>query len=390
MIEVLHVITSLEIGGAQRMLCALVERGDRARFAPRVVSLVAGGALEADLVALGVPVTSLGMRPGVPDPRALARLARLVGQRPAGAPPLVVQSWLYHADLLATAALRLAGAARRGVALAWNLRCTLDARGHGGLAARAAPRLCAWASRRPDVIVTNSEAGRLSHEAIGYRPRAWRWIPNGFDLERLRPDPAAGASLRAELGLGPEHVLVGMLARWHPMKEHALVLEAAAALAEELPEARFVLAGSGVERGAPAFERAFARAGAPAGVLALGARRDVPRLAAGLDLVVSASSTLEGFPNALGEALACGTPCLATDVGDSARLVGEAGRVVPAGDVAAWRAALVALVRAGPGERARLGALGRAHVRAHYALEAVVARYEEMWSELVEAAACAA
>jgi glycosyltransferase involved in cell wall biosynthesis len=152
---------------------------------------------------------------------------------------------------------------------------------------------------------------------------------------------------------------------------------------------RFVLAGSGVERGAPEFERAFARAGSPGNVIALGARRDVPYLAAGLDVVASASSTLEGFPNALGEALASGTPCLATDVGDSARLVGEAGAVVPPGDARAWREALTALVRAGDAERRALGARGRERVRERYELGRVVAQYEELWSELAGAVPCA-
>lgn len=387
MIRVLHVITSLEVGGAQRMLVKLCERIDRARFACEVVSLLPvpqdgpSGGPAGDLAALGVAVESLGMRAGLPDPRAVRRLARRLAARP----PDVVQSWLYHADLVATAALRR----RPELPLAWNLRCTYAPGGGGSLAARVAPRLCAWASRRPRVIVTNSLAGRRSHEALGYRPRAWRLIPNGFDLQRLRPDAEAGRRLRRELALEEGHVLIGMLARFHPMKEHSLVLSIAAELARELPEARFVLAGTGVERGSAPFERAFAAAGSPTNVVALGERRDVPALAAGFDVLLSASSRLEGFPNALGEALACGTPCVATDVGDCARVLGEGGTLVPVGDRAALTRALTTLVRAGAEARRAIGARGREHVREHFELGRVARAYEELYGELTGVVACA-
>ena len=384
MIRLLHVITSLEVGGAQRMLVKLCERIDRERFATRVVSLLDGGRLRPELEALGVEVHSLGMRAGAPDPRAMRRLRGMLRREPAD----VVQSWLYHADLVATAALR---GLRPAPVLAWNLRCTAAPAGSGrSLAARFAPRLCAWSSKRPAVIVTNSSAGRISHEAIGYRPRAWRLIPNGFDLERYRPDPQAGAALRAELGLEPGHVLIGMLARWHPMKQHPMILDAAARLAESVPRARFVLAGTDVHLDAPDFAAAHARAGSPANVIALGERHDVPRLAAGFDLLVSASDVLEGFPNALGEALASGTPCVTTDVGDSAAVVGDAGLVVPPGDGPSLVRALSELCSRTAEERRALGARGRERMREAYELGAVVRQYEELYQELVEAASCAA
>lgn len=399
MIRLLHVITSLEVGGAQRMLVKLCERMDRSRFEPAVVSLLDGGALREDLTRSGVAVESLGMRSGWPDPRAIRRLARVLERRQ----PQVVQSWLYHADLVATAALRSVRRASKSAApsgsgtieatpaprLAWNLRCTHAPGSASSLVGRMAPRLCAWASRSPEVIVTNSQAGRETHEAIGYRPRSWRFIPNGFDLDVLHPDPDAGSRLRSELGLQTGHVLIGMLARWHPMKEHTLVLQLAGELAGEHPALRFVLAGAGVEPGEQGFDKSFADAGSPGNVIALGMRRDVPDLCAGFDLLLSASSSYEGFPNVLGEALACGTPCVTTDVGDSAAVVGEAGRVVRLGDREALGRAIVELACMQDEERRALGALGRERMREQFELGDVVQSYEALYRELAEATPCA-
>jgi len=244
-------------------------------------------------------------------------------------------------------------------------------------------------SDAPRVVVSNSLAGRRSHEAIGYRPRAWSVIPNGFDLERLRPDPAARRELREELGLGDRDLLGGMVARWHPMKNHALLLRVAARLEPILPRLHLLLAGAGVEPANPAFRAAAEAAGDPARIHALGERRDVPRLMAGLDFLVSVSTSGEGFPNVLGEALACGVPCITTPVGDSAEIVGDAGAVVAPGDPEDATAAIVRLASLSTDERRELGARGRARVEEHYGLDGIVERYEELFRGLASETPCA-
>jgi len=375
-VRVLHLITSLETGGAQAMLARLLEAGGGAGRAggveAEVVALMPGGGLRARVEATGTPVHDLGLRRPVPDPRPVLALSRTLRARP----PDVLQTWLYHADLLGTAAADLAGHAR----VAWNLRCSY---GHASprLSSRLAPHACALLSDRPQAIVVNSVAGRDSHAAIGYRPRRWEVIPNGFDLERWRPDTRARATVRRELGLEDGAPLVGMVARPHLVKDHPAALRATHALAAAHPGLTLALVGHGLGPDDDEGRALLAAHPGPARVVLAGERSDVPRWMAAFDVLLSAS-TFEGFPNVLGEALCCGTPCVATDAGDSRLLVGDARRVVDPGDPAALARALDEVLSLSPDEREALGRRGRERMRAEYGLSEVVARYRALWEEL--------
>ncbi len=374
-IETVHVITSLEVGGAQRMLLKLLKHSDRERFPARVVSLIDGGALKAPIEALGVQVRGLGMRPGRIRLGAARELAGdLRRQRPG-----LVQTWLYHADLLGTLAARFAGR----IPLIWNVRCTFAA-GAGGWAARLAPRLCARLSRAPQVIVTNSRAGQRSHEAIGYRSRDWELIPNGFDLEEFRPDPARRAELRARWGLPAEAFVLGHVARWHPMKNHRTLFALADRMRASHPELHHVYVGSGVDASEPAVAEALAQNGATDRMQLLGESSDVASVLPAFDALISPSTYYEGFPNVLGEAMACGLPCVTTNVGDSAEVVGDTGRVVASAGLDDLQGALEQLLALEPVDREELGARARARVAERYGIERVVRRYEELYARVGE------
>jgi len=176
-------------------------------------------------------------------------------------------------------------------------------------------------------------------------------------------------------------VVFGHVARFDPMKDHAGLLRAAAALVAARPQARLVLIGQGVDGANPALARAVAEYGLAGHAHLLGPRPDVAAWTAGFDVAVS-SSVSEGFPNVVGEAMACGVPCLVTDVGDSALVVGDAGRVVPPADAAALAAAAAALVDLGEDGRRRLGAAARARVAAEFGLPVVIGRYEAFYRDL--------
>jgi glycosyltransferase involved in cell wall biosynthesis len=351
--QVLHVITGLAMGGAERMLVRLLAAMDRSRFRPRVVSLTDHGALGPEIAALGVPVDALGMRRGVPDPRGLLRLRGIVRETS----PDLVQSWLYHADLIAS----LAGAPL----LAWNLRCSDMDFARYGASTRWTVRALARLSGRPDAVLCNAEAGRRLHESLGYRPRRWEVVPNGFDLARFRPDPQAGQRLRGMLGLPDQAVVIGHVARFDPMKDHATAFAAL----ERVPEAHLVCVGRGVP-------------GASARVHALGERADVEALMAGFDMATLSSAFGEGFPNVLGEAMACGVPCVATNVGDAAAIVGDTGLIVPPRDAAALAAGWQRMIDLGAEGRARLGGAARARVEANWSIAAIARRYESIYASL--------
>jgi glycosyltransferase involved in cell wall biosynthesis len=371
MITVVHLITGLETGGAERMLARLVARADAGCCRSVVVSLADAGPAAAPIVEAGIECIGLGMNRAAPDPRGLFRLVRLLRQ----ARPDIVQTWLYHADLMGLIAARLAPAP----ALLWNLRCS-DARLRPLPAALR--RLLARLSAIPDAVLVNSQAGRRFHEGTGYRPRRWEYVPNGFDTAELAPDIAARARLRAELGLPDAAVAIGLPARFHPMKDHATFMAAAKMLAGIHPEVRFVLAGAGTEAANPAFARLLAASGVAERVLALGERRDMRAFYAALDIATLCSAWGEGFPNVLGEAMACGVPCVATDIGDAADLLRDTGLVVAPRDPAALAAAWRSLIMDGAEPRRARGLAARARIRRDYELDAVVGRYLALYEEL--------
>src|SRR5690606_26895230 len=186
-----------------------------------------------------------------------------------------------------------------------------------------------------------------------------------------------------ELGLRETDRLVGLIARWHPQKDHAGFLRAAAALAGRQPTAHFVLAGGQCDTGNPELLRLVAATGLADRVQLRGQRSDIPRLTAALDIATLASSFGEAFPSVLGEAMACAVPCVTTDVGDSADIVGDTGRVVPPGDPAALAAAWEELLALSPAELAELGERGRQRAHREFELGAVASRYEAVFREMV-------
>jgi glycosyltransferase involved in cell wall biosynthesis len=325
---------------------------------------------------LGVRVETLRMQRGLPSPGAIVSLVKhLRAFRPD-----LIQTWMYHADLLGALARPLVGARPR---LVWNIRQSdLDPR-HTGRGTRLVARLNGLVSYlAPDRIICCSQRAREVHRALGYRDRCLTVIPNGFDLERFRPDDAARAQLRTELGVPAAAPLLGLVARFDPQKDLPTFLQAAALVRAARPESRFLLSGTGMERGNPVLGGWIAAAGLNDAIHLLGPRTDTPRVFAALDLLVSSSAYGEGFPNVVGEAMACGVPCAVTDVGDSGLIVGATGGVVPPRDPAALAAACLRLLAEPPEDRERRGAAARERIAANYSLARIAERYAELYQSL--------
>lgn len=366
MTSILHLITGLETGGAEHMLVRLVTRlvGHRSI----VVSMTGPGTLGPALAGSGIELLSLGMRRGWPDPRGLAQLVRILHQ----VQPDIMQTWLYHADLAGIFAFVIAHVPCQ---LFWNIQCT-DMTGLSALR-----RLLVWASRVPDLVVVNSLAGQRFHEALGYRPKRWVYIPNGCDTTEFRFDTETRRLLRDEWGIVDNSIAIGLPARYHLMKDHANFLAAAALLAERRPEAVFVLAGSGTDCANKALTDEIARHGLDDRVRLLGDRRDMTRVYSALDIATLSSAYGEGCPNVLIEAMACGLPCVATDCGDAADVLGPQGLIVPRREPAALAAAWDRLVAIGPDRRREFGQ--QAHRRAVelYDLSIIAARYDVLYQD---------
>ena len=373
--RIVFIITGLATGGAETMLFKLLERLDRQRFSPHVISLTTLGEIGPRIAALGIPVEAMDMKPGLPSPLGFLRLMRMIRR----VKPDVVHTWLYHADLLGGLAARLAGVS----AIGWCIRNSNLDKDKTRFSTRAVVRLCASISTWvPSQILSCSEEARQVHVALGYAAEKMRVVPNGFDLARFKPDGDARSAVRAKLGIADSTPLVGLIGRFDPQKNHAGFFEATGRLYRHMPHVHFVLAGQGIEQNNAALMQSINKAGVLANTHLLGLRNDMSYLMAAFDVLAS-SSYGEAFPNVLGEAMACGVPCAVTDVGDSAYIVGDTGRVVASGDMRGLSAALEELLALPPPEKAALGERARARVAAHFEIGRVVQQYENFYESLL-------
>jgi len=374
MIKVMHIITTLGPAGAETMLSRIAAGMDGTRFENEVVSLTGILDLAERMQEIGVRVRTLGMKTSLPNPLLVMRLAQWIRE----SKPDVIHTWMYHANLIGALAARLAA----NVPVVWGIHhSTLDPR-VDKRRTMLVNRACALLSRRFAArIVCCSEASLRTHKELSYAAEKLEVIPNGFDLKQLKPDPAARASIREELGLPEDQVLIGLAARFHPHKDHRNFVEAAARLHKRMPEVQYLLCGMDITWQNSQLVGWIDAAGIRECCHLLGHREDMSRIFAGIDIATS-SSRSEAFPIAIGEAMACETPCVVTNVGDSALMVGETGTVVTPGDPHALAEAWRKLIEAGPAVRRRLGWAARQRVQQHFALPAIVERYQTIYASL--------
>ncbi len=329
MIRVFILIRSLEIGGAERQLVEIVRGLDKREFDVTVATFYDGGAFAPEMRAIeGVRLISLHKRSRWDVFSFLARLWRAVRD----CRPDIVFGNMSPANELAW----LTGRSVRA-RVVWALRASyLDFSRYDWLVA-SLYRLGALLSGRADLIIANSNAGRRYHEENGYRPERMVVIHNGIDTATYSPDPDAGARVRVEWKVARGERLIGIVARLDPMKDHATFLRAAAILSASRPEARFVCVGGGPDAYARRLRELAAHLAVE--VVWAGAREDMRAVYNAMD-AGCCSSYGEGFPNAVAEAMSCGVPCVATDVGDLALLVGATGVIVPPFDPAALAAGM--------------------------------------------------
>ncbi len=373
------VTTGLGVGGAEAMLFRVVTRLDRTQFSPMIVSVMDDGEYGAAFRDAGVPVTSIGFVNRVPTPQRLVRLVRTLQRQK----PDAIMGWMYHGNLAASLG-RSWAAPHAG--LAWNIRHSVYNLADEGVVTRNLIRLGARLSHRVDATVYTSDVSRRLHVDLGYDAHTAVVVGNGIDPP-APISPADRAAVRAELGFGPSDIVVGRVARYHPMKDFPNFLEAAARAAEANPAVRILLVGRNTGAANPDLAALLAAPALAGRVVELGERRDVPRLLGALDVLVSSSAWGEGFPNIVLEAAVAGVPCVVTDVGASGEIAGAGGRVVPARDRAALAAALIEVTGLDPAGRAALGASAREHAVARFSLDSVVETYADLLERLSRPAA---
>lgn len=371
--HVLHVISGLAVGGAEMALYRLILEFRGSEYTHTVVALTPEGGMCARFTEAGIRLIVLDVRRSPVS--HLLRLYRLVRTLR----PDIVQTWLYHADLFGGLAARLAG--NRNVI--WGVRTTDVDRG----CARATGfvrQLCASLSRWvPHTIICVAEAARRSHSLIGYDVARMVVVGNGFDLSTLTASQCQRIQLRVQCGFDADDIVLGILGRFNLDKDHANFVKAAGQLARQYARLRFLMVGKDLDSNNSDLMQWIGETGYPGRFVLLGERVDVPVCLSAMDIFCLSSRT-EAFPNVVGEAMAMGLPCVATNVGDVAVLMADTGVLVPQGNPDALACGVASLIGLGRDYCLKMGQRAKARIHATFTMACARKRFEVIYEDVLK------
>jgi len=374
-IRITHIITGLSVGGAEKVLLRLLRNMDRNGFENNVISLTDLGPLAKPLIEAGIHVTAMNFLKGSANLGPIANLASELRSRK----PDLVQTWMYHADLIGSMASRLSTRAP----VLWNLRqSTLD-EFHSKKSTITTAVACArLSSTLPNTIVCGSEAARLVHTDLGYDATKMVLIHNGFDTELFKPSLEQRTAFRVQHNIPEEAVLIGNSSRYDPQKDHRTFLQAAARVVETTSNTQFVLCGDNITPENQELMSLIKDLDLTKYVHVLGPLPDISSFYSAIDILALSSAYGEGAPNVLGEAMSCEVPCVATDVGDSAYIIGDTGLTVPPNNPEAFANALLTLSRISKIKRVQKGQSARLRIQTEFPLQTMVQRYEDLYKRV--------
>ncbi|UWR01245.1 glycosyltransferase (plasmid) [Rhodobacteraceae bacterium S2214] len=369
MTTILHIITGLGVGGAERALYTLLAGGLQGRYCNIVVSLTDEGHYGQKLRKIGVPVYCLGLKRGRFSLTALSELRSIVIKEH----PLLIQGWMYHGNIAATL-VHLLG--KNHGALSWNIRTSLDSMVDMSRSTRFIIALGRLLSNRPNAIIFNSVRSSQQHVTKGYCKSGVTVIPNGFDTSIWAPSSIDREAMRSQLGYDQKDFILGYVGRNNVMKDPENLFEALKIVLLMDTIIKIVIVGNELEAAAPQEIRESIQ------VQFLGKRSDVPKLMCMFD-VLCLSSRVEGFPNVIGEAMATGVPCVSTNVGDVANILGQQGWLVPVRNPQALAAAIFEARSKSQSELRESGRKSRDSVKANYSHTAIIERYIDLYSMII-------
>lgn len=374
--KIIHIITGLSVGGAEQALYNLLKGGLAERFDNCVISLRDKGPMGLKISLLGVPVIALNMHAKKFPLAGLVKLIRIIREFS----PDLIQGWMYHGNLIGSFSRFVAPGKP---ALVWNVRHSLSDLSQEKIATQQAIRINRWFSFGADVILYNSHRSREQHEVFGFSKVGAKVIPNGIDTNIFSFSSKDRKHIRSNLGIPENACVVGHMARLHPMKDHAIFIQAAKSLSYRYQNLYFLLSGRGVS-----FDNIMLSQLLSSQVrhrfYFLGERNDVHKLMSAIDIFCLSSAWGEGFPNVLGEAMATSIPCVATDIGDSSLVVNKTGIIVPPCDVNALEEGIESLLIMSSEDRISLGGSALERIKINYKLSKIVEKYTSLYNELAK------
>ena len=397
--KTLHIITTLGMGGTERVLYRLIQHDIKAKtsnITHVVISLTDDGVYGERLRDLGVPVHCMGMSRGIGKLPAITPLLNFISKTLLGIVPCyrlikkikpdVVQTWMYHSNLLGGELARLAGVP----AIVWGIRIS-----YNNSSERLIP---SWMHRygttrsyhTPTFIVGCGPKSSQSHIDLGYAPEPWVTIPNGIPLDTLIPKLTTRQATRKLLNIDKDTMALGLVGRFDDQKNHQGLCHTLGLLqsswAKDKPLFHCYLVGTGCTPDNQTLKNWISTAGIQEQVTLLGERNDVPEIMNALDLNLLISH-YEGFPNVLAEGMASGTPCVTTDVGDAAYIVGDTGWIVPPGDMEGFRDAILSAYQEwqeSPAKWAERQAQCRQRIVDNFSIEKMVDSYHRVWQSAID------
>lgn len=370
----MHIIGDLHAGGAETMLVRLLSGMDTERLETVVITMRDGGSLQTKIESLGIPVCCIRLSGLSTMLTGLWRLrAFLIKYQPQ-----IIQGWMYHGSLMASVAGLLT---LNNTPVLWNIRHSLHDVSKKKILTSIIIRVGAWMSFMPMKIIYNSIVSSSQHHAIGYSRQKTIHLPNGFNTSQFQPSTKARCTLRHQLKLDDDVPIIGLVARYHPIKDFHNFVEAAASLSKTYHGVHFVLVGRGVDAQNRELVQQISHHHLDDRFHLLGEVTDTAEITAGFDIATSCSRG-EAFSNTIGEAMACGIPCVVTNVGDSALIVADTGVVVPPRDAVKLAIGWESILKLDLHARRKLGAKARERILEKYSLADIVKQYEELYAEL--------
>ena len=374
-LRVLHLITNLNVGGAQSMLVKLLRRMESRSVTSGVVSLQDLGPMSAAINQLRLPTESLDMRSLRSLPSTVCRMGRIISDWQ----PDVVQTWMYHSNWVGALSAKLS---RQPTPVVWNIRMNPPLPGVDKRSTHWVAGHCGKHMRRlAHQCVLNSKVSARGHVELGYPADRLTVIPNGFDTDTIDASPTLRNQWRDQWQVGDGELIIGTVGRFHPHKDYRTFVGAAKRIHDELSSVRFVMCGEGLSADNDELIGWIREANLEDRFILLGRQTDVAGVYSAVDLAVS-SSILEGFPNSVGEAMACRVPCAVTNAGGTAELVGNTARIVSCRRPDHLAEECVRVLRFSKEHRRDLGENGRARIIQHFGLDQIAQQYETLWQQV--------
>lgn len=366
--KIVHIITGLNNGGAEMMLYKLLCNIDRSKYSIEVISMTDEGVLGSKIRDLGIKVHTLNMKRGVPTFSSIKKTVNIIKEVD------ILQTWMYHSDLLGFVAGKIAKIDK----IIWGIHhSNLDKDKNKRLVLIIA-KINSYLSKYVYKIVSCSKYATSKHVQLGYCESKFVNIPNGFDLSMYHKQENSKQVLCRELCIDENQRIVCHVARWDKLKDYETLTSALALLKNKLPDTHFVLCGTGIDKSNEELLRMVEAKNILENTHLMGRRNDVPLIMSASDILVLSSSG-EAFPNVIGEAMACETPCVVTDVGDCKFIVGRYGISVEKENPEKLAEAMEEILILDQENLNTMGRLCRERVIKDFEIKKVVRMYTELY-----------